>query len=74
MAREKVQELAKYVPVKSHVWKIQDNVGVPANCTPLLVFINAKSGGQMGASLLGEFYTLLNPVQVGFLAKLARLV
>lgn len=40
---------------------------VPAvlqNRRPLLVFVNAKSGGQVGAQLLKEFYKILNPMQV----------
>lgn len=31
---------------------------------PVLVFVNAKSGGQSGAQLLKEFYKRLNPMQV----------
>lgn len=31
---------------------------------PLLVLANTRSGNNMGEALLGEFRTLLNPVQV----------
>lgn len=32
--------------------------------TPVLVLANTRSGNNMGEVLLGEFRTLLNPVQV----------
>lgn len=32
--------------------------------TPVLVLANTRSGNNMGEALLGEFRTLLNPVQV----------
>lgn len=34
--------------------------------TPILVLANTRSGNNMGGALLGEFRTLLNPVQVSF--------
>lgn len=34
------------------------------NWTPVLVLANTRSGNNMGEALLGEFRTLLNPVQV----------
>lgn len=39
-------------------------VDLPQDARPLLVFINAKSGGQNGPSLRRRLNTLLNPVQV----------
>ncbi|KAI5316995.1 hypothetical protein L3X38_036702 [Prunus dulcis] len=39
-------------------------VDLPHDARPLLVFINAKSGGQHGASLRRRLNMLLNPVQV----------
>ncbi|XP_043946398.1 diacylglycerol kinase epsilon isoform X2 [Protopterus annectens] len=35
-----------------------------AHWTPLIVLVNTRSGNNMGEVLLGEFKTLLNPVQV----------
>ncbi|XP_067440361.1 diacylglycerol kinase epsilon [Thunnus thynnus] len=39
--------------------------------TPVLVLANTRSGNNMGEALLGEFRTLLNPVQVFDLSELA---
>ena len=39
-------------------------VGLPQDASPLLVFINARSGGQLGPSLHRRLNMLLNPVQV----------
>ncbi|KAG4391496.1 hypothetical protein JHK82_013441 [Glycine max] len=39
-------------------------VGLPQDASPLLVFINARSGGQLGPSLHRRLNMLLNPVQI----------
>ncbi|KAM8772807.1 diacylglycerol kinase epsilon [Acanthopagrus schlegelii] len=39
--------------------------------TPVLVLANTRSGNNMGEALLGEFRTILNPVQVFDLSELA---
>jgi diacylglycerol kinase (ATP) len=43
-------------------------VDLPKDARPLLVFINARSGGQNGASLRRRLNMLLNPAQVIFVS------
>lgn len=40
-----------------------------SKCTPLLVFVNSRSGGQQGLFLLHQLRQLLNPVQIWDLAN-----
>ena len=37
---------------------------LPSGCSPLLVFLNTKSGAQTGAAMRRRFLRLLNPLQV----------
>ena len=41
-----------------------DREKLPSGCSPLLVFLNTKSGAQVGAMLRRRFLRLLNPLQV----------
>lgn len=40
-----------------------------SSCTPLLVFINSRSGSQQGDLLITQFRRLLNPIQIWDLAS-----
>lgn len=51
---------------------ILDGQSAPANFdtanppeTPIVVFVNSKSGGQLGGAIIKSFRTILNPKQVG---------
>ena len=41
-----------------------DREKLPSGCSPLLVFLNTKSGAQVGAMMRRRFLRLLNPLQV----------
>ena len=45
-----------------------DREKLPGGCSPLLVFLNTKSGAQTGALMRRRFLRLLNPLQVAFLS------
>uniref|UniRef100_A0A672YSC5 Diacylglycerol kinase n=1 Tax=Sphaeramia orbicularis TaxID=375764 RepID=A0A672YSC5_9TELE len=49
-------------------WQLASTCG--SGWTPVLVLANTRSGNNMGEALLGEFRTLLNPVQVFDLTEL----
>lgn len=46
----------------------KDEIVYAPKC-PVLVFINSKSGGQLGGDLLKTFRTLLNENQVDLLSR-----
>ena len=48
-----------------------DREKLPGGCSPLLVFLNTKSGAQTGALMRRRFLRLLNPLQVAFLCRLS---
>ncbi|CDJ42963.1 diacylglycerol kinase, putative [Eimeria tenella] len=61
------QALAEILPPKAPVWRLRAQ---PlrhlhaADATPVLVFVNCKSGGQVGRTLYKELLYRLNPLQV----------
>lgn len=49
-------------------WEIRNSL-IPDYCTPLLIFINVKSGPQIGKNLRSDFSRVLNPLQVVILPR-----
>jgi len=49
-------------------WEIRNSL-IPDCCTPLLIFINEKSGPQIGKKLRSDFSRVLNPLQVVILPR-----
>ena len=49
-----------YEPGSDEAWEAVRPIG----CSPLLVFVNSKSGDNQGIKFLRRFKQLLNPAQV----------
>lgn len=60
-----IQKLTQTLPDK-HGYILPDT---EKNSTPLLVFVNSRSGPQQGHVLLNQFRRLLNPIQIYDLAN-----
>ncbi|KAH0473633.1 MAG: uncharacterized protein KVP18_001588 [Porospora cf. gigantea A] len=68
LQREKMSEIAQSCPSHAPIWRVLSKTQLdrllPANCSPLLVFVNLSSGGQLGDELCKDLYAHLNPMQV----------
>ena len=64
-----LRELSRTVPIPDSNGFILGDEFIGASCTPLLVFVNSRSGPQQGSFLIAQFKRLLNPIQVWDLAK-----
>jgi len=56
--------LCELLPARFGGWPVLQARMIPHGCTPLLVLVNVKSGGQQGMDLIHSFRKLLNPHQV----------
>lgn len=69
-SRESIQRMNLELPTPDKNGYILDDgfLPDPQNCSPLLVFVNARSGPQQGQLLTTQLRRLLNPIQVWDLA------
>ncbi|CBZ51799.1 hypothetical protein NCLIV_015910 [Neospora caninum Liverpool] len=59
--------VAKAMPPMASVWRLRSNPSLwfsEPQATPLLVFVNVKSGGQTGKTIYKDLVGILNPLQV----------
>eukprot|EP00804_Cyclotella_cryptica_P029144 CCRYP_005315-RA/>CCRYP_005315-RA protein AED:0.00 eAED:0.00 QI:130/-1/1/1/-1/1/1/257/946 len=59
-----LRDMSRAVPIPDANGFILGDEFISASCTPLLVFVNSRSGSQQGNFLMAQFRRLLNPIQV----------
>ena len=64
-----LRDMSRAVPIPDSNGYILGDEFLPSSCTPLLVFVNSRSGPQQGNLLITQFRQLLNPMQVWDLAN-----
>lgn len=63
--QESIKQMLIEAPVPDKNGYIVGDEFLPdSNCTPLLVFVNSRSGPQQGQLLISQLRRLLNPIQV----------
>jgi hypothetical protein len=70
-SKSELRDLTREVPIPDANGFILGDEFIDSSCTPLLVFVNSRSGPQTGSFLITQFKRLLNPIQVWDLAKCA---
>mmetsp|Transcript_27 Transcript_27/g.40 ORF Transcript_27/g.40 Transcript_27/m.40 type:complete len:1010 (-) Transcript_27:246-3275(-) len=64
-----LRDMSRAVPIPDANGYILGDEFLGSSYTPLLVFVNSRSGPQQGHLLITQFRRLLNPIQVWDLAK-----
>ena len=64
-----LRDMSRAVPIPDANGYILGDEFLGSSCTPLLVFVNSRSGPQQGNLLITQFRRLLNPIQVWDLAN-----
>lgn len=68
-SNRQLADMSRDVPIPDAGGYILGDEFVGSSCTPLLVFINSRSGSQQGDLLITQFRRLLNPIQIWDLAS-----
>jgi hypothetical protein len=64
-----LRDMSRAVPIPDVFGYILGDEFIGSSCTPLLVFVNSRSGSRNGKLLITQFRRLLNPIQVWDLAN-----
>ena len=64
-----LRDMSRAVPIPDARGYILGDEFISSSCTPLLVFVNSRSGSRNGNLLITQFRRLLNPIQVWDLAN-----
>ena len=64
-----LRDMSRAVPIPDVRGYILGDEFISSSCTPLLVFVNSRSGSRNGNLLITQFRRLLNPIQVWDLAN-----
>jgi len=67
-SNRQLRDMSRAVPIPDANGYILGDEFLASSCTPLLVFVNSRSGPQQGHLLITQFRRLLNPIQVWDLA------
>ena len=68
-SNSELRDLSRAVPIPDSNGFILEDEFISSSCTPLLVFVNSRSGPQQGNFLIAQFKHRLNPIQVWDLAS-----
>ena len=68
-SNSELRDLSRAVPIPDSNGFILGDEFISSSCTPLLVFVNSRSGPQQGNFLIAQFKHRLNPIQVWDLAS-----
>ncbi len=63
-SNRQLADMSRSAPIPDSGGYILGDEFLGSSCTPLLVFINSRSGSQQGDLLITQFRRLLNPIQI----------
>ena len=68
-SNRQLADMSRDVPIPDSGGYILGDEFLGSSCTPLLVFINSRSGSKQGDLLITQFRRLMNPIQIWDLAS-----